>query len=64
MDILRGSVKVMGRTLGLEMALALPLCDLGQVTVIHLILNFLSCRVEIMLLLSGCYELINSLVNL
>lgn len=33
MDILRGSVKVTGRTLGLEMALALLRCDLGQVTV-------------------------------
>lgn len=59
MDMLSGSVKVTGRTLGLEMALALPLRDLGQVTVIHLLLNFLSCRVEIMLLIIGCYELIN-----
>lgn len=61
MDVLSGSVKVTGRTLGLEMALALLLCDLGQVTVIHLILNFLRCRVEIMLLIIGCYEL---MVNL
>lgn len=44
MDILRGRVKVTGRTLGLEMTLTLVLSDLGQVTVIHLILNFLSCR--------------------
>lgn len=57
MDVLSGSVKVTGRTLGLEMALALLLCHLGQVTVIHLILNFLHCRVEIMLLIIGCYEL-------
>lgn len=61
MDVLSGSVKVTGRTLGLEMALALLLCDLGQVTVIHLIPNFLRCRVEIMLLIIGCYEL---MVNL
>lgn len=44
METLSASVQVIGRTLGLEMALSSLLCDLGQVTSIHLILRFLKLK--------------------